>query len=220
MNERSFNAWSEMKITPASAPLPDKTRNAALTARRQMILEAAVMCFLENGFHQTGVRDIAARAGVSLGNLYNHFPGKHDVLLEIARLERMELDPFIAQLEKEGPAPKRFKKFVEAYAKYLAAPENVILTIEITSEAIRKDDLGELFRQNREALVSALKGLLDRGVENRDFTLPTTSEEAAHMVLELIEGRAYHSVLGEAKMGKLLPGLQSFLNAAIGTRTR
>ncbi len=178
------------------------------------------MCFLETGFHQTGVRDIAARAGVSLGNLYNHFPGKHDVLLEIARLERQELDPFIALLEKDGPAPKRFGKFVGVYAKYLAAPENVILTIEITSEAIRKDDLGELFWKNRAALVAALTRLLQRGVENGDFNLPTSPEEAAHMVLELIEGRAYHSVLGEAKMRKLLPGLKAFLSAAIGAKAR
>lgn len=178
------------------------------------------MCFLETGFHQTGVRDIAARAGVSLGNLYNHFPGKHDVLLEIARLERLELDPFIAQLEKDGPAPKRFRRFVGAYAKYLAAPENVILTIEITSEAIRKDDLGELFWQNRNALVAALKSLLERGETNGEFNLPADAEEAAHMVLELIEGRAYHSVLGQVKMRKLLPGLKAFLNAAIGANAR
>jgi|29_taG_2_1085357.scaffolds.fasta_scaffold01162_1 AcrR family transcriptional regulator len=205
--------------TPSGSARGTK-RDTDLADRRLMILQAAVMCFLENGFHQTGVRDIAARAGVSLGNLYNHFPGKHDVLLEIARLERLELAPFVAQLEKDGSAPKRFKQFVAAYAKHLAAPENVILSIEITSEAIRKDDLGDLFWQNRKALVAALSRLLDRGAETGDFKLSTSSEETAHMVLELIEGRAYHSVLGEAKMRKLLPGLQAFLSAAIGAAAR
>jgi AcrR family transcriptional regulator len=205
--------------TPSGSARGTK-RDTDLADRRLMILQAAVMCFLENGFHQTGVRDIAARAGVSLGNLYNHFPGKHDVLLEIARLERLELDPFVAQLEKDGSALKRFKQFVAAYAKHLAAPENVILSIEITSEAIRKDDLGDLFWQNRKALVAALSRLLDRGAETGDFKLSASSEETAHMVLELIEGRAYHSVLGEAKMRKLLPGLQAFLSAAIGAAAR
>ena len=63
-------------------------RSKAVARRREQILEAAVTCFIENGYHQTGVRDIARRAGISLGNLYNHFPGKHDVLAEIAALER------------------------------------------------------------------------------------------------------------------------------------
>ncbi|HDO1150981.1 TPA: helix-turn-helix transcriptional regulator, partial [Aeromonas salmonicida] len=43
-----------------------------LEQRRELIIQAALGCFIERGFHQTGMRDIAAAAGVSLGNLYNH----------------------------------------------------------------------------------------------------------------------------------------------------
>ena len=59
-------------------------REIASAQRRQHILEAAIACFIDNGFHQTGMRDIAARADVSIGNLYNHFPGKHDFLIGVA----------------------------------------------------------------------------------------------------------------------------------------
>ena len=111
---------------------PESIREKATAKRRNQILEAAVMCFLERGYHQTGVRDIAARAGVSLGNLYNHFRGKHDVLVEIAILERREMEPFLKILNSDAPAPKVIRKFIKAYAKYLAAPENVILTLEIS----------------------------------------------------------------------------------------
>lgn len=64
---------------PEQAEKPATRHDRAVAERRGRILEAAVMSFLENGYHQTGVRDIARRAGVSLGNLYNHFPGEHDV---------------------------------------------------------------------------------------------------------------------------------------------
>lgn len=198
---------------------PPSKRDKELAARRYKILEAAVMCFLENGFHQTGVRDIASRAGVSLGNLYNHFSGKHDVLIEIARLERAELEPFIRQLEKPGLVLKVFDRFVSRYAKYLSAPENIILSIEISSEAIRKEDLGTLFSENQQALVEALQSLVQRGVDEGVFHLKTGPEEAAQMVLELIEGRAYHSVLMGAPMRRLTPGLKSFLCSALGAST-
>jgi AcrR family transcriptional regulator len=56
-------------------------RDAALKERRLHILDAAIACLSEKGYHQTGMRDIAKRAEVSLGNLYNHFPGKHDMLV-------------------------------------------------------------------------------------------------------------------------------------------
>lgn len=60
-------------------------------ARRARIVEAALACFVEKGFHQTGMREIAATAGVSLGNLYNHFPGKEALIALIASLEAEEL---------------------------------------------------------------------------------------------------------------------------------
>jgi len=202
----------------ASDPHASK-RDKALAARRRKILEAAVVCFLENGYHQTGVRDIATKAGVSLGNLYNHFPGKHDVLVEIADLERVEIKVFITQLNKHGLALKRFDRFVTSYAKYLSAPENVILSIEITSEALRKEDLAALFMDNRQALIDALTKLLAKGVQSGEFGLQTVPVEAAHMVLELIEARAYHSVLDGTPMRKLLPGLKAFLRSAIGVST-
>lgn len=194
---------------------PPGKRDKALAARRRKILEAAVICFLKDGYHQTGVRDIAAQAGVSLGNLYNHFPSKHDVLIEIAQLERARIERFAAQLRRPSPVQRRLDRFVKDYAKYLSLPENVILSIEITSEAIRKDDLGGLFGENRQVLIDALGSLLAQGAEEGVLELHSGPHETACMILELIEGRAYHSVLGSTPMRKMIPGLNDFLNAAL-----
>ncbi|MBO6640171.1 MAG: TetR/AcrR family transcriptional regulator [Roseitalea sp.] len=190
-------------------------RDRATAQRRGRILDAAVMCFLENGYHQTGVRDIAKRAGVSLGNLYNHFAGKHDILAEIATLERTELAPVLALLARTDPAPAVLDGFVTAYATYLAKPENVILTIEITSEAIRKPDIGDLFVANRAELVDALAAVLTRGIADRHFRAMPDPRDTAHLIIELIEGTAYRSVLSGLAMGKLLSGLKDFIMAAV-----
>ena len=167
VNDRSFN--TKMKKMTENTKKPGSIREKTTAKRRNQILEAAVMCFLEHGYHQTGVRDIAARAGVSLGNLYNHFRGKHDVLVEIAMLERCELEPFLKILNSNAPAPKVLKKFIRAYAKYLAAPENVILTLEISSEAVRQPDIAQLFVENRSSLTDALETVVRRGITNGDL---------------------------------------------------
>jgi AcrR family transcriptional regulator len=52
-------------------------------ATRDRILQAALSCFAERGFDGTSVRQIAVRAGVSLGLLYHYFPGKEAVLVEL-----------------------------------------------------------------------------------------------------------------------------------------
>ena len=190
-------------------------RQQTTAQRRAEILEAALICFLENGYHQTGVRDIAKRAGVSLGNLYNHFPGKHDVLAEIAAMERADLAPFLKMLVKPGSARAVLEKFIKAYANYLAAPETVMLSIEISSEAVRKPDIGALFLANREALVTALASVMRRGVEAGEFRKDLDPNEASQLVIELIDASAYRSALSEVSMRKILGGLKDFIFAAV-----
>ena len=46
---------------------------------RQEIINAAYTLFTHQGFHGTSMRQIANQAGIALGSLYNHFPGKETV---------------------------------------------------------------------------------------------------------------------------------------------
>ena len=190
-------------------------RAEAAAKRREQILEAAVTCFLEAGYHQTGVRDITERAGISLGNLYNHFPGKHDILVEIAARERADFEPFLELLSQPAEPMELVRRFATEYGTYLAAPENVILAIEITSEAIRKPDIGQLFVDNRSVLLKGLAAVLARGIQDGSMRPTLDPVEAAELVVESLEGSAYRSVLGELPPGKVIPGVRDFILAAL-----
>jgi AcrR family transcriptional regulator len=48
-------------------------------ASQQRIVEAAYTLFLEQGFHGTSMRQIAERAGLTMGGIYNHFDGKESI---------------------------------------------------------------------------------------------------------------------------------------------
>ncbi len=48
-------------------------------AAHQVILQAAHDLFVEQGYHGTSMRQVAQRAGVALGGLYNHFANKEAV---------------------------------------------------------------------------------------------------------------------------------------------
>ncbi len=54
---------------------------------RQAIMEASYDLFLEHGYAATSVRQIAKRAGLALGGIYNHFPNKEAIFSELI-LER------------------------------------------------------------------------------------------------------------------------------------
>ncbi|MGI5492518.1 TetR/AcrR family transcriptional regulator [Microtetraspora malaysiensis] len=52
-------------------------------ATRTALLEAARETFITCGFAETGVTDVVARAGASVGSLYHHFSGKADLYLTL-----------------------------------------------------------------------------------------------------------------------------------------
>ena len=48
-------------------------------ASQQRIVAAAYVLFLEQGYHGTSMRQIAERAGLTMGGIYNHFDGKESI---------------------------------------------------------------------------------------------------------------------------------------------
>lgn len=47
---------------------------------RQSIIDAAFDCFAEQGYHATGIADIAARMGIGHGTFYRYFANKRDIV--------------------------------------------------------------------------------------------------------------------------------------------
>lgn len=57
--------------------------------RRQNIINAAKQLFSEKGYAATGLREIAEKAGVSLGNIYNYFKNKEEIFCSLFTIEQI-----------------------------------------------------------------------------------------------------------------------------------
>jgi len=79
------------------------TRESSTKGERsqQKILAAAYALFVEQGFAATSMRQIAERAGLALGGIYNHFPSK-DAIFENILLEHHPLRRIIPLLSQAG----------------------------------------------------------------------------------------------------------------------
>lgn len=51
--------------------------------REDLILRAAADLFVERGYHDTSIEDIAARVGIAKGTVYLHFASKEDLALAL-----------------------------------------------------------------------------------------------------------------------------------------
>lgn len=87
---------------PAPAPSPEDLRAEARGSGHRDwrtfpplvldgVLRAAIDAFVETGYHGSTMRDLAARAGMSVPGIYHHYPDKQTLLVAILDLTMTEL---------------------------------------------------------------------------------------------------------------------------------
>jgi len=192
-------------------PSGDEVRNSpALEGRARSILLAAVELFIEKGFHQTSMRDIAGAAGVSLGNLYNHYSGKTALIESVAVLEREEQAAFLTALEQPGDPDALLLAFVDTYMAWAAKPENVVLDAEITAEIYRNPESAAAFVDNRRRLEAALGDVIRR-IETDAAESPA---DRAALILDLLTVSAQRAAF---LSGRQSAGIRRSVRAAVSS---
>jgi AcrR family transcriptional regulator len=68
---------------------------------RSAIIDAAHDLFITQGFNATSMRQIAQKAGIALGGIYNHFSGKEDIFKAVF----LENHPYLEMIPAIESAP-------------------------------------------------------------------------------------------------------------------
>ncbi|GAA4056903.1 MULTISPECIES: TetR/AcrR family transcriptional regulator [Actinomadura] len=95
---------------PDSPTVGRRERKKAAT--RQAIADAALELFLEHGFEQVGVRDIAERADVSTTTLFAHFPSKEALVFD----REEDVEAALIAAVRERPAGQDVVEALRAHA--------------------------------------------------------------------------------------------------------
>ena len=128
------------------------------------ILDAALELFSTQGFRATSVREIAERAGVSVGNVYHHFSGKEELFQRlIDRYWERLLDPELElnKLFARAAFPDDLEAMAEAIAAVVEENSGQILliyvdVIEFRGKHIRAfyESMAERFEETYSARLS------------------------------------------------------------------
>jgi len=79
---------AKTKKTAPTGPVTVSTqiKNKTLVERRRkQLIAAATRVFIEKGYHQTSIRDLAQATSFSMGNLYDYIRSKEDILYLVHR---------------------------------------------------------------------------------------------------------------------------------------
>lgn len=128
------------------------------------LLQAAVAAFNDHGFHGASVRDIAARAGVTMPTLYYHHGDKQGLLVDALEASMHELLPRFEQAVAEaGDDPiHRFEHAVECSVLFLVHRQQIAW---LASQRRYVDPARtRRYTEMRRQVEDRLRSLVDEGV--------------------------------------------------------
>ncbi|WP_327147872.1 TetR/AcrR family transcriptional regulator [Nocardia sp. NBC_01329] len=76
-----------------------------LERRRQQILDAARICFVRKGFHQTSMQDVFTESGLSAGAVYRYFKSKDELVIALASTAAGDIRAQMAAVIHSDPLP-------------------------------------------------------------------------------------------------------------------
>src|SRR5215212_1511512 len=89
-----------------------KLSPSTIEKNKNRIEEAAKKLFIKQGFHATSMRNIAARAGTSLGNVYNYYRTKEEILGSIIGKYQTTIDDRLRAIFDEIDEPLKPESLV------------------------------------------------------------------------------------------------------------
>jgi len=145
-----------------SETLPDprkRPRQARSVATFEAILEAAARILESLGFAGFNTNAVAELAGVSIGSLYQYFPSKDALIVELIRRERAKLSNHIVEAIQQhdvADLKEKLKLVIQAAVQHQLNRPQLARTLEFASELIGKDIEERELQHELETIISDL----------------------------------------------------------------
>ena len=149
--------------------------------RERRILTAARKLFDRNGYAKTSMEDVAARAGLAVGTLYNYFRSKDDLLLAIMRREADRLVRIAEGIVADPPDDPviAIAAMADLFVESLRADERTLWRELFAAAISSPHDLGARLLELDNQLVVQLSALLAKLKERGLLADDVDSAQAA-----------------------------------------
>lgn len=176
-----------------SAGTPRRKRRKDGLARHALQLEVARDLFLERGYAETSVNDVARIAGGSLATLYREFGNKEGLFLAVVQeYLHDEVPPSESVLDPDISLADGLQVIGEGYMKTLLQPDRIALNRIFATEGRQIPHLMRRFQNfSEESSRGWTRRLLDKHVEAGSIR-PVDTKWTASFFIEML--RAHHFV--------------------------
>jgi AcrR family transcriptional regulator len=169
----------------ATAERAERAAVDKFAARRRDLAESALVVIAEQGFANTGLRDISSRTDVSTGILHYYFDSKDDLIAQAIWQYKSECarryDPI---LETATTADELLSRFGVEISATLRDEANLHrLWYDLRNQALFEDGFDETIRAVDELLTDMVWAVVVRHAELQG-TVPTIDRETAYALFD------------------------------------
>ena len=113
---------------PRGIPLTEEEQ----ARRRREIFDASVHLFLQKGFNETSMREIAEAAGLGKSTLYDYFKTKDEILVYYFEDQLNDLTAEAQQIAVQNKsADKRLREVMQMHMEFLQANKSLFLKMSM-----------------------------------------------------------------------------------------
>jgi AcrR family transcriptional regulator len=153
------------------------TREESRDQTRQRLLEAAAVVIAKKGLAATSVEDIAAHAGYTRGAFYSNFKSKHDLFIELLKLDHADIQQGLQEiLDSKLSIEDMQKQLAKFYVQAYCGDNSYVLWAEARLHALllEKRDMCAYF--------------IEKFCDLMGKTLPAPAGDLAFGTMALIDG--------------------------------
>lgn len=159
---------------------------------REALLEAAIAALQDKGYSDTTAREIAGRAGVSLGAIGYHFTSTQDLLDQaLAEGVRRWFEPLIGLLRQPGWAPTlgQLGPVLDLLLQSLDSHRPLVIAyFEALLRAERSPGLRTALAADFQSLRTALSDAIAASIGEQDESASPDPEVAASLIMAACDG--------------------------------
>jgi AcrR family transcriptional regulator len=185
--------------------------------RRERIMDAARKLFIENGFHATGMAQVAKTSGIAIGQIYRDFSSKEEIVAAMVAADcgrLMMYEKLDSAIGAGNVAAVR--AWLHEFVEPSDDPDDAPLFAEILAEAARSERIREIFRQNHDELrdhMDAALELIGPGeamAERRAILADVISTFSMGMMHQMLKSP-------EVDLSRVVSGVQAVLDRELDT---
>ena len=167
--------------------------------KKQRILDAAISVFIENGFEETSLREIASAAGLTTGAIYHHFRNKDELFYHAVK-EAMYFAQKLSEKDESSNIKSAENMLNEISNKVRERMSKVneqrLLVLLIGYVLSKGGSLSESLKQDYNEIINKVADMYFYafGIENEDY-----KKSLATILIAALDGVAMQYSLGVLK---------------------